>query len=52
VSPTTAPETLDELRGILGPHAQFDPAALDTPKLDDAETTDRRMRERLRSYVE
>src|SRR5436305_10951832 len=23
-------------RGILGPHAQFDPAALDTPKLDDA----------------
>src|SRR6201999_2273698 len=23
-------------RGILGPHAFFDPAALDTPKLDDA----------------
>ncbi|HVT24098.1 MAG TPA: homogentisate 1,2-dioxygenase [Rhizomicrobium sp.] len=23
-------------RGILGPHAIFDPAALDTPKLDDA----------------
>ena len=23
-------------RGILGPHAQFDPAMLDTPKLDDA----------------
>ena len=23
-------------RGILGPHAQFDPAVLDTPKLDDA----------------
>jgi homogentisate 1,2-dioxygenase len=23
-------------RGILGPHAQFDPAALDTPKLDAA----------------
>jgi homogentisate 1,2-dioxygenase len=23
-------------RGILGPHAQFDPAALETPKLDDA----------------
>jgi homogentisate 1,2-dioxygenase len=23
-------------RGILGPHAVFDPAALDTPKLDDA----------------
>ena len=23
-------------RGILGPHALFDPAALDTPKLDDA----------------
>jgi homogentisate 1,2-dioxygenase len=23
-------------RGILGPHAQFDPAALDTPKLDDS----------------
>ena len=23
-------------RGLLGPHAQFDPAALDTPKLDDA----------------
>jgi homogentisate 1,2-dioxygenase len=23
-------------RGILGPHAQFDPAALDTPHLDDA----------------
>lgn len=23
-------------RGILGPHAQFDPAALDTPKLDEA----------------
>ena len=23
-------------RGILGPHAQFDPAALDTPKVDDA----------------
>ena len=23
-------------RGILGPHAQFDPAALDTPKIDDA----------------
>jgi homogentisate 1,2-dioxygenase len=23
-------------RGILGPHAQFDPAILDTPKLDDA----------------
>jgi len=22
-------------RGILGPHAQFDPAVLDTPKLDD-----------------
>jgi homogentisate 1,2-dioxygenase len=23
-------------RGLLGPHAQFDPAALETPKLDDA----------------
>lgn len=23
-------------RGILGPHAQFDPAALETPRLDDA----------------
>jgi homogentisate 1,2-dioxygenase len=23
-------------RGILGPHAQFDPAVLETPKLDDA----------------
>jgi homogentisate 1,2-dioxygenase len=23
-------------RGILGPHAQFDPAALDTPELDEA----------------
>jgi hypothetical protein len=25
---------------------------IETPKLDDAETTDRRMLERLRSYIE
>jgi deoxyribonuclease-4 len=27
------------------------PKVIETPKLDDAETTDRRMLERLRSYV-
>ena len=39
-------------RIVNDPRLATVPKVIETPKLDDAEATDRRMLERLRSYVE